>query len=92
MEEAKEAHLTIDDLDLDKVWQELSPFIQYVSPAIKEACKILAKDDKALEQLTIAANASTLLDIKQYFATTQSIVVGGNVPQIDAQISGITIQ
>ena len=52
VEEAKEAHLTIDDLDLDKVWQELSPFIQYVSPAIKEACKILAKDDKALEQLT----------------------------------------
>ena len=50
-EEAKEAHLTIDDLDLDKVWQELSPFIQYVTPEIKEACKILAKDDKALKKL-----------------------------------------
>ena len=43
------------------------------------------------KQLSISANASTFLDIKQYFATTQSIVVGGSVPQIDAQISGITI-
>jgi hypothetical protein len=43
------------------------------------------------KQLSIAANASTFLDIKQYFATTQSIVVGANVPQVDAQVSGITI-
>ena len=43
------------------------------------------------KQLSIAANASTFLDIKQYFATTQSIVVGGSVPQIDTQVSGITI-
>ena len=43
------------------------------------------------KQLSIAANASTFLDIKQYFATTQSIVVGGSIPQIDAQVSGITI-
>ena len=43
------------------------------------------------KQLSIAANASTFLDIKQYFATTQSIVVGGSVAQIDAQVSGITI-
>jgi len=43
------------------------------------------------KQLSIAANGSTTLDIKQYFATTQSIVVGASVPQIDAQVSGITI-
>ena len=43
------------------------------------------------KQLSIAANASTFLDIKQYFATTQSIVVGASVPQIDTQVSGITI-
>jgi hypothetical protein len=43
------------------------------------------------KQLAIGANGSTFLDIKQYFATTQSIVVGGSIPQIDAQISGITI-
>jgi hypothetical protein len=43
------------------------------------------------KQLAIAANASTTLDIKQYFATTQSIVVAGSIPQIDAQVCGITI-
>jgi len=43
------------------------------------------------KQLTIAGNSSTFLDIKQYFATTQSIVVGASVPQIDTQVSGITI-
>ena len=43
------------------------------------------------KQLSIAANASTFLDIKQYFATAQSIVVAGSIPQIDTQVSGITI-
>jgi len=43
------------------------------------------------KQLQVNANSSTFLDIKQYFATTQSIVAGGSIPQIDAQISGITI-
>lgn len=43
------------------------------------------------KQLTIPANASTFLDIKQYFATTQKISVGSNIPQIDCQVSGITI-
>jgi hypothetical protein len=43
------------------------------------------------KQLSIPNNGSTFLDIKQYFATTQSIVVAGSIPQIDAQVSGITI-
>jgi hypothetical protein len=43
------------------------------------------------KQLSISANSSTFLDIKQYFATTQTIVIGGSIPQIDAQVSGITI-
>jgi hypothetical protein len=43
------------------------------------------------KQLTIGANASTFLDIKQFFATTKKISVGTNIPQIDCQVSGITI-
>jgi hypothetical protein len=43
------------------------------------------------KQFTIAANASTFLDIKQYFATTQKLSVSSNIPQIDCQVSGITI-
>jgi hypothetical protein len=43
------------------------------------------------KQLSIGANASTFLDIKQFFATTKSIAVGTNIPQIDCQVSGITI-
>jgi hypothetical protein len=51
--EAVEAKLTIADLDLEKVMNELEPFIEYVNP-VKEACKILAKDDKALTELAEA--------------------------------------
>ena len=43
------------------------------------------------KQLSVAANASTFLDIKQYFATTQRISISSNIPQIDAMVSGITI-
>lgn len=43
------------------------------------------------KQLAIGANSSTFLDIKQYFATTQKISVSSNIPQIDCQVSGITI-
>jgi hypothetical protein len=43
------------------------------------------------KQFTVAANASTFLDIKQYFATTQKISVSSSIPQIDCQVSGITI-
>jgi hypothetical protein len=43
------------------------------------------------KQLSISANASTFLDIKQYFATTKKISVGTSIPQIDCQVSGITI-
>jgi hypothetical protein len=44
------------------------------------------------KQLAITSNGSTFLDIKQYFTTTQSIVIGASIAQIDAQVSGITIQ
>ena len=43
------------------------------------------------KQLTINANASTFIDIKQFFATTKKLSVGTSIPQIDCQISGITI-
>jgi hypothetical protein len=43
------------------------------------------------KQLAIAANGSTFIDIKQYFATTKKISVGTSIPQIDCQVSGITI-
>jgi DNA polymerase elongation subunit (family B) len=52
VEEATNAKLTREELDLDKVEQELSPFVLYEpEKAVKDACKILAKDDKALEKL-----------------------------------------
>lgn len=44
-----------------------------------------------VKQLNCAANTSTFLDIKQYFATAQTICVASNIPQIDAMVSGITI-
>ena len=43
------------------------------------------------KQLTISANSSTFLDIKQYFSTTKKISVAANIPQIDCRVSGITI-
>jgi len=43
------------------------------------------------KQLNISANTSTFIDLKQYFATTQKISIGTSIPQIDAQVSGITI-
>jgi len=53
IEEASKAKLTKEDFDLDKVEQELSPFILYEpEKAVKEACKILSQDDKALTKLT----------------------------------------
>jgi hypothetical protein len=43
------------------------------------------------KQLSINGNTSAFLDIKQYFATTKKISVASNIPQIDCQVSGITI-
>ena len=53
IQEAIDAKLTVAELDLEKVFNELQPFIEYVNP-VKEACKILAKDDKALTELAEA--------------------------------------
>jgi hypothetical protein len=50
IKEAMDAKLTVAELDLEKVFNELAPFIEYKEP-IKEACAILAKDDKALTKL-----------------------------------------
>jgi hypothetical protein len=43
------------------------------------------------KQLNIAANATTFIDIKQFFATTKKISVASSISQIDCQVSGITI-
>jgi len=43
------------------------------------------------KQLTVGANTSTFLDIKQFFATGKTIVVGGSIPSLDCQISGMQI-
>lgn len=43
VEEAKENKLTIKDLDLDKLWSELEPFIKYEAKKEKPAKKIVEK-------------------------------------------------
>lgn len=43
------------------------------------------------KQLSVSANTSTFLDIKQYFATTGTLCVSSNIPQVDCLVSGITI-
>ena len=43
------------------------------------------------KQLSVAANSSVFLDIKQYAATGKTFTVGSNLPQIDVQVSGLTI-
>jgi DNA polymerase elongation subunit (family B) len=55
IQEAIDAKLSIKELNLDKVFNELEPFCLYEpEKAVKEACKILAKDDKALTELAEA--------------------------------------
>lgn len=53
IQEALDSKLKVEDLDLDKLWNELEPFVEYKEP-IKVACEILAKDDKALTELAEA--------------------------------------
>jgi len=64
----------------------------FANPTASTATVNLTIDNVSVaEQLTVAANSSTFIDIKQYFATTKKISVGSSIPQIDCQISGITI-
>jgi hypothetical protein len=64
----------------------------FANPTASAATVNLTIDKVSIaEQLTIAANSSTFLDIKQYFTTTKRISVGTSIPQIDCSISGITI-
>jgi hypothetical protein len=64
----------------------------FSNPTASSAQVNLTIDNIAVgKQLTIPANASTFLDIKQFFATTKKISVGSSIPQIDCQVSGITI-
>ena len=64
----------------------------FANPTASSAQVNLTIDNVSVaEQLTVAANASLFLDIKQYFATTKKISVGSSIPQIDCQVSGITI-
>lgn len=43
------------------------------------------------KQISIAANQSTFIDMKQVLATTKKISVLASVPQVDVQISGMTV-
>jgi hypothetical protein len=64
----------------------------FANPTASAATVNLTIDNVSVaEQLSVAANASTFIDIKQYFATTKKLSVGTSIPQIDCQISGITI-
>jgi hypothetical protein len=64
----------------------------FANPTASSAQVNLTIDNVSVaEQLTVAANASTFIDIKQFFATTKKISVGTSIPQIDCQVSGITI-
>lgn len=62
------------------------------NPTTVSATACLTIDGMAVaKQLTVPANGTTFLDIKQYFATTKKISIGTSIPQCDAMISGITI-
>ena len=64
----------------------------FSNPTPNAAQVNLTIDNTAVaKQLTIVGNASTFIDLKQYFATTKKISIGTSIPQIDAQVSGITI-
>jgi hypothetical protein len=64
----------------------------FANPTASAATVNLTIDNVSIaEQLSVGANTSTFLDIKQFFATTKKISVAASIPQIDCQISGITI-
>jgi hypothetical protein len=64
----------------------------FANPTASAAQVNLTIDNIAVaKQLSIAANGTTFIDLKQYFATTKKISVGTSIPQIDCQVSGITI-
>ncbi len=64
----------------------------FANPTANAAQVNLTIDNVAVgKQLSVAGNGTTFIDIKQYFATTKKISVSSNIPQIDCQVSGITI-
>ena len=64
----------------------------FANPTASSAQVNMTIDGQAVaKQLSIAANGTTFIDLKQYFATTKKISVGTSIPQIDCQVSGITI-
>jgi hypothetical protein len=64
----------------------------FANPTANTAQINMTIDNVAVaKQLTISGNTSAFFDIKQYFATTKKISISSNIPQIDAQVSGITI-
>lgn len=64
----------------------------FANPSASAAQVNLTIDGQAVaKQLAIAGNGTTFIDLKQYFATTKKISVGTSIPQIDCQVSGITI-
>jgi hypothetical protein len=64
----------------------------FSNPTASAAQVNMTIDGQAVaKQLSIAANGTTFIDLKQYFATTKKISIGTSIPQIDAMVSGITI-
>jgi len=64
----------------------------FANPTASSAQVNLTIDGVAVaKQLAVSGNTSVFIDIKQYFATTKKISVSSNIPQIDCQVSGITI-
>lgn len=64
----------------------------FANPTASTAQVNLTIDNVAVaKQLSVAGNGTTFIDLKQYFATTKKISVGSSIPQIDCQVSGITI-
>jgi hypothetical protein len=64
----------------------------FANPTTSTAQINLTIDNVAVtKQLSVSGNTSAFIDIKQYFATTKKISISSNIPQIDCQVSGITI-
>lgn len=64
----------------------------FSNPTASPAQVNLTIDGMAVaKQLSVSGNSTAFIDLKQYFATTKKISVGTSIPQIDCQVSGITI-
>ena len=66
--------------------------ISVANPTASAAGASIAMDNiSVLKQVTIPANTTIFVDIKQVLPTTKKIVIMGTVPTIDVMISGMTV-